>query len=413
MGRGDPDPLPPIEIVGAAPSAASLQRVSTGPGGPRRPGRRWVAVIAGVVLLLLGGLALGDDEGSPEGSDPKEARDNSMKLPPQTTTTRPRTTTTRPATTTTTRPVGPVFGTPVGGGLLVYGTSGWELVDLDTGARTEPELPNYAAYDAVAVRGGVVLRDAGSRGASFYGLTPDGVAEPVSLGPADQVVAAGRPDRVWLIDGGGQVGRDGGLANGTAIVRLVDLDGQALRTFDLAARYVSKGLPAGLVVERGGRVYLVDEAGVRPIAVGWTVGVSGDALVVLACDDEAVCEMQRRTADGARPAVLFEVPDPETAGFDSSTAVDGRTVLLTYGDPGDGGQVLHFLAADGGSLGSLPSSSGAGLNGVPRWLPGDHGLVAPGPMGMEWVHRQGAGWTSVDAPALKGLSTDLVLVIDW
>ena len=40
-----------------------------------------------------------------------------------------------PPTTTTTRPVGPVFGAPVDAGLLVYGSPGWQLIDLDTGAR--------------------------------------------------------------------------------------------------------------------------------------------------------------------------------------------------------------------------------------------------------------------------------------
>jgi hypothetical protein len=32
VGRGDPDPLPPIEILGAPPAAESLPRVTTGPG---------------------------------------------------------------------------------------------------------------------------------------------------------------------------------------------------------------------------------------------------------------------------------------------------------------------------------------------------------------------------------------------
>src|SRR5688572_20319617 len=140
MRRGDPDSLPPIEIVGAEPPVESMQRVSTGPTGPRRPSRKVVAVMAGVGLLLVG-LTLDGGDGTPSDADSEEARDNSAKLPlkgSSTTTTRSGPTTTRPTTTTTTIPVGPVFGEPVGAGLLVYGPSGWRLIDLDTGAQTEP-----------------------------------------------------------------------------------------------------------------------------------------------------------------------------------------------------------------------------------------------------------------------------------
>ena len=110
MGRHDPDPRPPIEIVGAEPPLESVQRISTRPAGSGGAGgRRALAVAVGVVLLLVGGLALGDDEGARSAGQGKEPRDNSAKLPLKRspTTTRPRTTTTRPTTTTTAAPPNP------------------------------------------------------------------------------------------------------------------------------------------------------------------------------------------------------------------------------------------------------------------------------------------------------------------
>jgi hypothetical protein len=414
MGRRDPDPRPPIEIVGAAPAAESVQRVSTGPGGPRRSSRRaLVAAVAAVVLLLVGGLALGGDDGSGATADgDEEPRDNSAKLPLErsTTTSRPRgSTTTRPPTTTTTIPVGPVLGTPVGAGLLAFGGSGWRLVDLDTGARTIVDLPTQEPYLAVAVRGGVVLLH-GDRTAYFHALGPTGErAEPLALGQADQVLPSGRPDQVWLVDGGGRTDEGGDFTDPQAEVRLVGTDGREARSFQTRGSWISYGVEDGVVVERGGRVYLANEDGIRPVASGWTMGVAGDDLLVISCDDQADCSLLRQPLDRSLPRPIVRDVDIESAGYGASTAPDGRVALTPYEEGGRSSLLL--LAADGGVIGTVDAA--ARYDGQPRWLPGDHGLLLPLITGVEWIHREARGWVTTPVPALEDLPAETALLIEW
>jgi len=415
MGRHDPDPLPPIEIVGAAPPLESLQRVSTGPRGPRRISGRALAVALGVVVLLVGGLALGGSDDPPseaagEGGD--EARDNSAKLPLQrtTTTTARGSTTTRPTTTTTTIPVGPVLGEPVGAGLLAFGAFGWHLVDLDTGAQTEVDLPVEEPYATVPVRGGVVIVEQASRQATFHPLGPAGaVGDPVPLGSADQVLAGDRPERVWLIDGGGRVNEGGMFVNASAEVRLVGVDGAVERSFQTSTPFVSQAVAAGVVVERGGRVYLADEGGIRPVAYGWTVGVIGDDLLVVSCDDSADCALLRQPLDGSLPRFIDRGIDVENEGYSASTSSDGRVALTGYDREGD--QPMLLLSPDGGTVGRLDAD--ISFDGAPRWLPGDHGLLLPKITGVDWLHREPRGWTATPVAALEDLPAELVLVIEW
>ena len=203
MGRRDPDERPPIEVVGAERGTGSLQHVSTGPSRPRRPGGSGV-VAAGVAigLLLVAGLALGGDDGSPADPARDEGEGRSLAEDP-TTTRRPGSTTTRPRPTTTTIPVGPVFGRPLGGWLLTADGSGWTLVDIDSGARRDIALPAAGAFEARAVTGGVVMLSGGRREAGYYDLrSGTDLPVPVVLGTADQLLPGDRPDRIWLVDFG-------------------------------------------------------------------------------------------------------------------------------------------------------------------------------------------------------------------
>lgn len=418
MGRRDPDPRPPIEIVGAAPAAESVQVVSTGPRRPRRSTVRTLAIGVGVALLLVGGLALGDGGGgaAPAGRGEEAERDDSERLPlkERTTTTRPRTTTTRPPTTTTTIPVGPVFGQPVGASLLVYGPRGWQLLDLDTGARVRLEgLPSSDAYDARPVAGGVVLpaRD-GSREARYYPVTRDGaVGEPVALGAADQILSTRRADRVWLVDAGGPAFEGyGRMASLTAQVRLVDLDGDVLRSFEVDTSYVTHVVEAGLVVERGGRVYLADEGGITPVTVGFTLGVIGDDLLVVACDDAGACGVERQPVGGGAAQRLLSTGGLEEFGFESVTAPDGRVALLRY--EGEGGQTVFLFSADGTLVGNLRELASSFV-GLPRWLPGDAGLVVPVGDAVRWIRPEGATWVAETPPGLVGLPAETIIVIEW
>ena len=284
------------------------------------------------------GSPWGDDDPDTTGDTPAEERDNSAKLPlKSSTTTEPRTTTTRPPTTTTTIPVGPVFGEPVGAGLIVYSSAAWQLVDLDTGARTDLDLPVRGSFGELAVRGGLVMiNQDGSREAELYPISRSGeVGPPVVLGLADQVLPAGRPDRVWLIDGGGRSNGGGGFANSTVDVRLVDLAGESLRSFRgrERLRVARRWTKASCSTEADGSTWPTRRAS-GPSPSGWTVGVMGDDLLLISCDDDAVCALTRQPVDGGAATALIDRVDVDRIGFDAITADDGRIALMSYGEDG-------------------------------------------------------------------------------
>jgi len=406
------DPRPPIEVVGADDELASVHRVSTGPGRPTGGRGRALALGVGVIGLLLGGLALGGADDEPSSPTEREERDNRERAeikPSSTVTTRPRTTTTRPPTTTTTIPVGPVFGQPVGASLLAFGNGRWRLVDLDTGARRELELPSDNPWDGRAVDGGMVLLVGSPRQARYYNLGADiGEPAPVDLGPADLVVSAGRSDRVWLIDAGGRFEGQGTLQ--TALARLVDLSGTVVRSFEVPGDYVLGGFDIGLVVVRGGRVYLIDEAGARPIAVGDVYGTTSDSVLVFGCDDRAECGVKLHPVDGGPPVVLQSVDGPIDFGYGVVTGPDGQFAILRY-PGGTSGGGISFFSADGRLLESSAEDIQPSINGELRWLPGDLGLIAPGVGGIEWIHEVGSEWMVTDVPALDGIAAEILAVI--
>jgi hypothetical protein len=413
VGRRALDPRPPIEVVGADDELMSVQRVSTGPRRPSGGRGRALALAAGVVGLLLGGLALGGDDDESASPSEREERDNRERAeikPSTTATTRPRTTTTRPATTTTTIPVGPVFGQPVGASLLTFGSSDWVLVDLDTGARRDVTLPTAVDWYSVRpVTGGVVVGGQGQRTAVYYDVLGSGDdPRSVELGEADQVLWAGRPDQVWLVDSGGLF--EGEPASDTTHASLVDLSGRVLRSFDLPGTYVSAGVAQGIVLSRGGRAYLADEAGVHVIATGYVMGATADALLLLACDDHAACALELAPIGGGRSTELLRFPGIEDSGFELSTSPDGDFAVLGYSSQAGGGPSLWLFTADGRSQGSYDISA-EGWSSPPSWLPSGVGVLVPRGGQVEWIQRREGSWISVPAPALDGLAGELSLVI--
>ena len=129
-----------------------------------------------------------------------------------------------------------------------------------------------------------------------------------------------------------------------------------------------------MVLGRGGRAYLADEEGIRPLAVGQVLGAAGNAVVLLSCDDLAVCAVELRPLGGGGPTELSPVEGPEDFGFETASSTDGKLVLQRYGNEAIA-EELAFFAADGRRLGSLEGATGAFV-GTIRWLPGDLGLVA-------------------------------------
>jgi hypothetical protein len=191
----------------------------------------------------------------------------------------------------------------------------------------------------------------------------------------------------------------------------VDLRGEVLRSFQLAARYVSHGLEAGVVVERAGRVYLSDEGGVHPLAVGYALGVVEDDLMLVTCDDDAVCGIERRPVDGGPARTFLADVDIDSVGYESITASDGRIAMVGYG--GETGQTLALFDGDGRSLGTVGDDSSVFFSGPPRWLPDGLGLVSSMGDGTRWTHERDGEWVSEPVPALDDLPAELILILEW
>ena len=311
-----------------------------------------MAIAAAVVAVLVGGLALDGRDDDPTGAA-EEERDNQDRvgLDKSSSTTERRTTTTRPATTTT-LPLGPPLGVPVEGALLLIGPVWWRVVDLTDGSIRDISLPAVDSFSSLAVAGGIVVPEGGE--ASYYRILGGGAdPEPQLLGPADFVLGAGT-DRVWLVDlpsdgaGDGSAGVD---------VRLVDLTGRVLRSFNVPARWVEEATADAIIVSRGGRVYAADEDGMRAIAVGWSAGTNGGAAVVMTCDTDGSCALRRQPLDGGGAQTLLEVSDPDGGVNTSSEAADGRLAMVVADSYGAGAEVL-FFGPDGTRLGSAAVERG-------------------------------------------------------
>ena len=399
MGRREDEELPPIEVLGAEPQISSLQEVSTrGPDGQR--GRRGLGLIVGAIALglLVAGLMLGDDDEAPAASEREEDT---------TTTTRSRPTTTRPrptSSTTTTLP-GPLFaGHPVRGWLLSGSTSGWTLLDIETGAELETRgLPFDNPYSTRAVAGGVVLISGGE--ARYYDLrVPTEVREPVRLGPADQIITTTADgDEVWLVEGASETPPD------EAQARLVDLGGRVLRSFPVPPEPFSTfmggpfsptaGTPEGVLFARGGRVYLVNEAGVQSVGIGDLVGAAESSVLMFTCDrDRFSCGIDLRTPFGARIRRLdLEQSSPLESFTAVSSADDGRFAVVEqrYSPAGDT-SVITLFDADGTTTATM-EVMGYMSNGV-GWLPDDAGLVGAHNGQIVWIHPTSDGWVVDDLP---------------
>lgn len=386
-------------------------------------------------VVLVGGLALGNREEGATG-DPNDERDNRDRAALTTTTTTSEpggSTTTRRTTTTTSLPVGPVFGVPVGVSLLVVSSNGTTatLVDLDTGARSELSLGSEDPFGSVPVRGGIVVvrqgvallvplerpslasvdvtsseaadpvQAAEAAEAAAAAAAEEARAEvvPVRLGEADRVLASSSPDSVWLI-------RDffeDTSQPGTRAQR-VDLAGQPLTE----VVYVPVGYPIaatdeGLVFTTGGRVYIGGEGGVRPLMVGELLDAAAGRIVVLACDDAAVCTPQVRDLAAGGSTSFSAIRDPYQLGIGVTLSASGGLAVLSY-------QRGTYTLYDPGGR-SLGSVSGISPQGEPAWLPGDLGVVVAGAGGIRWITPAGGGLASQELPALSGLYGDAVFVI--
>jgi hypothetical protein len=360
-----------------------------GDGGNRR---RTAFVVAGLVAVVGLGLVLGD--GGDGGGEEAAA---------STTTTRRRATTTSTSSTTT-LPAGPVLPVQTGASLLLANSSTtWTMLDLDTGTRSEVEIQSRDPYSAVPVSGGIVaLR--GDR-AEYLPLLGPSAGVPVELGRADQVLASGRPDRVWLA----LFDDDGPFGSGGRAV-LVDLSGDRIGgELHAPAGYLQSATPSGLVFVAGGRIFVVDEDGVRLLGIGEILMSSGEALVLQSCDERARCgPVLIDTTTGASTS-LAGMGTPFGISYGFISLADDRIAFAGGGGGPEGPATITIADRSGRVLGSVPMLD---LRGEPAWLPDGQGLVVPAGNGLVRISEQGGGLVAEPVAGLRRFEpVERVLVI--
>jgi hypothetical protein len=402
VGRRDADPRPPVEVWTGPAVEDAPHRVEVGARGARRTP---LLVAAALVALLGAGLVLGggDDDGAAR--LPREERDNrlrdDLKKPVLgTTTTRPRAGATT-SSTTTTLVGGPVFPVATGAALLLSDSSHtWTWLDLDSGLRRDVTVETDAPYPGavVPVRGGVVTLHG-----SVAEFVPLPAGSPVPLGDAEQLLRSGSPDTVWLLRT---------VYEGPSLVRseavLVDLTGEALTdVVRLPGGYPAGATDDALVLSRGGRTYLVGEDGVQPLAQGEALRSAGNVVVVLACDDEAVCAPELHDLETGRTRRLEAIPTGYDFGVSLVISDDGRRVAaVTYMGAGASLTVYDGAGRIVGTTDTMNAQS------EPAWLPGGLGLVVPDAgRGVLWISERGGELTADELPALADQYGDFVYVI--
>ena len=357
-----------MEVWGADAGPGEMPvRIEVGGRGSRRTP---LLMVVAAAALVVGGLALGGggDDGGGERGLPREERDNRLRddlKPPAVgaTTTTPRATSTSTSSTTTTLLTGPVLPVQTGAALLLSDTSTrWTWLDLDSGLVREVVVRVDDPYAVHPVRGGIVaLR---GETAEFQPL-PDG--EVVRLGRADQLLSSGSPDTLWLV----RTAFDGPSLEGSEAV-LVDLQGnERSGIVHLPASYPVSATERGLVFSRGGRTYLAEESGIRPLALGEALGSNGSSVVVLACDDEAACAPEIVDVATGRAVRLAPIPNPFELGVSVLLSDTGdRLAIVTYYGSG---QSLAIYDLNGRVIAGIVDLA---VQNLPRWLPDDLGLVA-------------------------------------
>ena len=82
---------------------------------------------------------------------------------------------------------------------------------------------------------------------------------------------------------------------------------------------------------------------------------------------------------------------------------------MSYGE--DGQSLLLFDAPDG-RCGALEGGA-TGFNEMPRWLPGDRGLLYVAGSTGHWIRPRDGEWVSEPVAGLRGISSEVALVISW
>jgi hypothetical protein len=281
--------------------------------------------------------------------------------------------TTRPRATTTTGP--PLVVADLGRPLLPT-ASGMQLVgltaqgdlldvDLDTGQRLTTDIPGGAPGALATIVAGAnwTFIQRWDVNVSFVvprGQPPADVSPPPEL--AGGVYRGPEPDTVWVPEYEETIGAIQGL-------NLFRLDGEPLgRSIDVQGQYpVQSDLRGGVMVQAGGGVYAVAEAGARRVADGELVGVGVNHFLVRSCDEAMACGLfvvdreggERRQVPVIRVDGLAQFSG--WTGTDSaSIAPDGSAAIL-FGLDGDGSNAA-ILGTDTGTYRTLARMTGGGIS---------------------------------------------------
>lgn len=389
MGRRHDDPRPPIELIDVEPSLTTERPVvsPTRRAGPRR-GRLPVVVALLIGSLVSVGLALGDDDGGAPAV--LAERDNRARAALKG---RSTTTTTdgeqQFAASSTTVPKGPVLDQPVGASLLLAGAGeAWTLVDLDTGHRERLSITADHPGHVVPVRNGVVVI---SNGRAV--LRPLPGAAPIDLGPGEQALASGSPDRVWIVDGAR--GFDGQPPGADA--RLVDLGGAVLHRVALPVPYAGAATAEGLVFTQDDRTHLATPTGVSVIAPGPLLAAAGERVLYLACP--LGCGPEAIDLTTGASVTYASTPDAGRYIVQAVLAADGRLAITSARSADDPGRLTVF-SGDG----RVVIETGGNLRQPPVWLPTDRGLLMADGSGRQRLSVDGDDPPQLTViPALGGL----------
>ncbi|MET0904405.1 MAG: hypothetical protein ABWZ52_14305 [Acidimicrobiales bacterium] len=375
MKRGDRDPRPPIEIWDDEPAAESVQVVTTGPR-TRRSRVRALAACAGIVVVLMGGLVLGDDD-RPAATERGAPDDDEANAGTDRATTGRRDTTTRPEPTTTTTevlPGAPLLGEPSGLQVVVGGS---RVIDLDTG-----ESRRLAVRVLAETQRRLIVTGDGT--AALWPAPYDGSGSTrIATIPAGRVVSeasvVGDGTLVWLVQRRPETGGPGQPVTAD----LVDLEGRTLAHLDIRDDLFPSGaVDRGVVASGPGGTYVIDpEGAAQRISTGTLITAAHNRVHAYTCDEHLQCGLETLDERGQRlDWSPIEDPNPGSpiAGFAVAAAPDGRRAFIVYRD-GQPNQV--FLD------GVLVSEAAAGGN--PAWSPDGRWLAVPVAEGIHFIdtHR--------------------------
>ncbi len=391
-GKSDESRIEPIELVTNEPEAHSELEVSTS-----RSSGRW---------LLLGALALaavvvafvvsGDDP-----ADAPDAAPTTTSAPVASPTPETVPTTVAPEAT----PGGPLLGRRHDASLLIGDTQRWRLVDLSTGiVREVPALGGVSAQAILPVRGGAVVleRSFGRPSIIPFPVGVEGDVRAITESSAQSLlpeidgerlddvvgVLSGDADHVWVLHP-----PQGGVASSRLQATLVDLLGNRLAgPIDLPARPEVAAIGA-LVLDAGGRTYLVADDGTADLGAGTTLDARGGLVARVVCDAEPRCTEQVVDADTgeASPGNLIS----------TDLVTDGRVtmVLSEQGGlatvPGLGPMVVDQQFAPAAPMHVTPPGGDTvtvqlpSVRTAPVWLPDGNGLVVLSNAGLQHVSIEG------------------------